>query len=45
MNDMHYHDDPHKMNPFWNDNPQFRIHKQPGFGGGFGAFAVRYTLN
>jgi len=35
MNDMHYHDDPHRMNPFWNDNPQFWIHKKPGFGGGF----------
>ena len=35
MNDMHYHDDPHKMNPFWNDNPQFWIHKKPGFDNGF----------
>lgn len=35
MNDMHYHDDPHRMNPFWNDNPQFWLHKKPGFGGGF----------
>ncbi len=35
MNDMHYHDDPFRMNPFWNDNPQFRIRKKSGFDNGF----------
>ncbi len=35
MNDMHYNDDPNRMNPFWNDNPQFHIFSKPGFGNGF----------
>lgn len=35
MNDMHYHDDPAKMNPFWNDHPEYRIREQPGFSNGF----------
>ena len=34
MNDMHYHDDPGRMNPFWNDNPQFWILSKPGFNNG-----------
>ena len=35
MNDMHYNEDPHRMNPFWNDNPQFWTRKKPGFDNGF----------
>ena len=35
MNDMHYNHDPHRMNPFWNDNPQFWNRKKPGFDNGF----------
>ena len=35
MNDMHYNEDPRRMNPFWNDNPQFWILKKPGFANGF----------
>jgi len=35
MNDMHYNEDPHRMNPFWNENPQFWLHGKPGFGNGF----------
>ena len=35
MNDMHYHDDPHRMNPFWNQHPEYWILPQPGFNNGF----------
>jgi hypothetical protein len=35
MNDMHYHEDPNRMNPFWNENPEFWTHEKPGFHNGF----------
>ncbi len=35
MNDMHYNDDPNRMNPFWNEHPEFHISGQPGFNNGF----------
>ncbi|MBT4818803.1 MAG: hypothetical protein HON70_24055, partial [Lentisphaerae bacterium] len=35
MNDMHYHEDPNRMNPLWNENPQFRNDPKPGFHNGF----------
>lgn len=35
MNDMHYHEDPNRMNPLWNDNPQLWNHPKAGFHNGF----------
>lgn len=35
MNDMHYHEDPNRMNPFWNDHPEYRVDEKPGFHNGF----------
>lgn len=35
MNDMHYNEDPQRMNPFWNEHPEFWLLPKPGFNNGF----------
>lgn len=35
MNDMHYYDDPNRMNPLWSEHPEYWMDKEPGFHNGF----------